>query len=75
MFNIFSFVFSQVSCAQFNSTSCRGLASEPETRVPSVRWLQEEKPQLRTVCRSAALVTELKTAVAAGSSVQRMPQH
>ena len=67
----FSFVFSQVSCAHAHWVPhAEALPLEPETRVPSVRWLQEEKPQLRTMGRSAAQVTELKMAAAVGS-VQR----
>ena len=63
-------MFSLVSCAHAHWVPhAEALPSEPETRVPSVRWLQEETPQLRTACRSAAQVTELR--MAAVGSVQR----
>lgn len=70
MSNIFSFVFSQVSCAHAHWVPhAEALASEPETRVPSVQMAAGGEPlQLRTVCRGTAQVTELK--MAAGS-VQR----
>lgn len=66
----FSFVFHLVSCAHAHGVPhAEALSSEPETRVPSVRPLQET-PRLGTVCRSAAQVTKLETAAAVGS-VQR----
>ena len=62
----FSFVFSLVSCAHAHGAPhAEALPSEPETRVPSVRRLQEP-PRLGTVCRNAAQVTKLKAAAAVG---------
>ena len=70
----FSFVFSLVSCAHVHGVPhAEALPSEPETRVPSVRWLQEP-PRLGTVCRNAAQVTKLKAAAAVGSVQRGCPQ-